>query len=199
MLQSVTASITEIFLKKNIVQENDKEVFKYGFELMLVTFITVISIIGIAVVFKCFLEVIIFIGFFAVLRRNAGGWHASTYIKCFFMSVSTCFGSVYIAKFMTGNSLYLIILGGISFYCVFRYAPVESKNKPLNNDQKERLKFKSRVILIIEILIILVIYYFNNEFYNVFYNIGIIAVFMASVSLLPIFNLKRGNTNEEND
>ena len=79
----------------------------------------------------------------------------------------------------------------ISGLLVFILAPIDSKNKRLEATQRKRLRFESRVVIIIEILIILMLITLKSG--QIIINSAIAGVLVESILLLPIFNRDSSN------
>lgn len=68
------------YLVKNGLIEQDKmAIYKYGYEI-LISNISVALIVR--AIFSEFIESIIFLMVFAIMRKYCGGYHANTYLKC---------------------------------------------------------------------------------------------------------------------
>lgn len=82
MLYSISSIITKYFFKKNIITNSDQEVFTYGCQLIISSFCSISSIL----LLSFFINItygILFLLFFFPIRLFCGGFHASSYIKCF--------------------------------------------------------------------------------------------------------------------
>ncbi|MDP4176876.1 MAG: accessory gene regulator B family protein [Bacillota bacterium] len=97
---------------------------------------------------------IISLVFFCPLRLFLGGYHADTYLRCFFMSFIIFLISILTGKFLAINIIATIILQTISLILVIVFAPVDNVNKPIKSIQRRnKLKFYS--VIITSILIVL--------------------------------------------
>lgn len=92
MLYSISSIITKYFFKKNIITNSDQEVFTYGCQLIISSFCSISSIL----LLSFFINItygILFLLFFFPIRLFCGGFHASSYIKCFL-----CTNTIFIRK-----------------------------------------------------------------------------------------------------
>lgn len=96
----------------------------------------------------------------AVLRRRAGGAHASSPMICNIISVVTCFGiglvSRYILLNFEENTLLSaeIVVYLTCIYIVFARAPLDSPNKPITTPGKRKtLKGASLIIVAVYLII----------------------------------------------
>lgn len=91
-------------------------------------------------------EIAVFMATYIPLRSFAGGYHAKTPIRCYIFSVilliivSSCMKYIFIAEWV-----YYAILATAALV-VLILAPVEDKNKPL--DETEHKVYKRRTMLI---------------------------------------------------
>ena len=79
---NLSTKITAFLIEQNIVSTKNKEVYEYGFDLLIADFInfSIILLIGTLCckLWKTILYLIIFVG----LRSVCGGYHAKTHLKC---------------------------------------------------------------------------------------------------------------------
>lgn len=86
MLKKLSLKSTNILIKKEIIKSTQKDIYIYGFSLFYSTIITGFSIIFIGFLFNTFTFGLIFIGYFVLPRFLVGGYHATSYCKCFIIS-----------------------------------------------------------------------------------------------------------------
>ena len=73
-------------IAKNIIEEEMFDVYQYGFEIMISSAITMLSIMIIACIMDSPLIGILYFIISIPLKVTAGGYHAPTYGKCFLIS-----------------------------------------------------------------------------------------------------------------
>ena len=83
MIHKIAGKITDYYIKKQTLAEDDREMYVYCFELLVATVfnVTVMAIIGIAT--KLYLETLLFLVGFMTMRGITGGYHADTHLQCF--------------------------------------------------------------------------------------------------------------------
>ena len=99
MLYNISSMITKYFFKKNIITNSDQEVFIYGCQLIISSFCSISSIL----LLSFFINItygILFLLFFFPIRLFCGGFHASSYIKCFL-----CTNTIFIMTLFCSLSL----------------------------------------------------------------------------------------------
>ena len=186
----ISKKITNFAINKDIISMCDKDVFQYGLILIIEIIVDFIGYVLIGLAFNCLLEMAVFLSVFAILRANAGGYHAKSAISCFVTSVTFCLLSIYLTKVYPSNNLIFCIIGLISFIIIYLYAPVDSKAKRLS-DYRKKICRRSSFITIILLYIILLYFrfIFINEQY--FTSISMLAILVQCLSMLPILNTKK--------
>lgn len=151
MISSLSSIITEALYKSQVIAEEDKELYIYGFFVLLSKglFFLVSAIFG--WMFGILWESIVFYIMFSTLRCYAGGFHASK------ESVCTCCTTI--ALFLASLSIWilskvesvmiplcvLVLCGAV----VYLLSPLDSEDKPLTSDDFREYRRKSRMIVII--------------------------------------------------
>ena len=146
-MTKITNWITEKMISNNTICEDDGEVYVYCIRCVLETAFIWITMLFIGVVTKRIFEALFFNIYFFSIRSQAGGFHAKTYAKCYFLSVATYSLVLYL-------SICLCEANGILQYSaasvvVLLLAPVDSANKPIEKS-REILR---NVKLLIEIIL----------------------------------------------
>ncbi len=180
-------------MKKDIIKEDDIEVYNYGFEIIISSLLIFFGMMILGFVFNCLIEVIIFMVFFCLLRIQAGGYHAKTHLQCFSFFALSCLIAVLMSRLLLGydkNYIIMILILIESCIIIMSYAPVDTINKPLHDSEKDKFKSKSIVTVVIQTSIILIMsgLYSGLEMY---YMVAAIAVLIESVTVLPIINKRR--------
>ncbi len=147
------------------LDEDNKEVLIYGAFCLLQTILCLSSIIIFGYIFNVLLESLLVAISASTLRKYSGGVHSASPNRCLIISIliSVGFSLIIISttKYLTSSFCILLVFIGIvySYYFLYKYAPVDSAAKPINNiNKRKELKFKSLICLsIMTILIILLI------------------------------------------
>lgn len=177
-MKRLTNAITNAIQRENTeLTELQIKTIKYGIECLLGE---ISKIIIYAILFSVFSVVdhfFIAALFFCVLRILAGGYHAETYWRCFFVTLFTfvviiVFGT----KFMFSVSLkvYMII---ISMVLAAVFAPADHPNKPIiSKSRRLRLKY----ISVIAMGIMGAISFLLPTFYS---GTAVIAIFTEAITI----------------
>lgn len=157
MLPKFALDITHFLVHQKVINEEDVRVYAYGMELVLSTAINIVIILMIALLFNCYIEILLFLAPFFIFRQLIGGYHAETHFKCsllmIFMLLSYMALLNYIKLF---SSTYLVIfLVSVSFLLNHFLAPAEHPNKPLSSDDILRLRREANTAFLIFLCIII--------------------------------------------
>lgn len=101
--------------------------------------LNLISTIVIGVIVGKVFESIAFLVFYIPLRSYAGGYHASTPWRCYFISIVIIMEMLLFIGYVDLSIIYIILLL-VGMVVCFAFAPVEDKNKPLDRDEISVLK-----------------------------------------------------------
>lgn len=150
------ATMDFLYRNEENMDEEQAEIVRYGLELFFlkVSFFAATIIIGILM--GSFWESIIFTALLSGIRTMAGGFHANTRMQCFIMSMLTFACVLMILKLVAVYNVILIpltVLAVISSIIIWKFAPLDTENKPLEDDEIAIFRKKARIMLVIEIFI----------------------------------------------
>ena len=148
-MTKITNWITEKMISNNTICDDEREVYVYCINCVLETVFMWITMLFIGIVTKRIYEALLFNVYFFIIRSKAGGFHAKTFARCYFLSVATYSLVLYL-------SICLCESNGILQYSaasvvVLLLAPVDSANKPIEKSREilRNVKFKIATISII--------------------------------------------------
>ena len=87
MLEQITHKIVNHQIEKGILQESDRNIYQYGYQMLIEFGINILASIVIAILFQAFEIVIVFTIAYLVMRGYAGGYHAKTILGCLILSL----------------------------------------------------------------------------------------------------------------
>lgn len=193
MIYEFSGMISNKLVDKQIINEDDTDVYTYGFEIVISSLLILLGIISLGTIFHCLLKVIVFMVFFCSLRIQAGGYHAKTHLKCFSYFTLSCFLAILVTQILLDydkNYIVIILILIESCIIVVTYAPVDTINKPLSNSEKVNYKRNSVITVIIQSIIILTLSTLVSSLQS-YCMVAAIAIFIESVTLLPLINKQR--------
>lgn len=196
--------ISEILEEGNIIKREEMQQCQYGLDVFISSMLVVLTIVLLSVIIGNVTYAVLFFLMFIPLRIFAGGYHASTKLRCYFISLAV-YVLYTLVVFYTPTNAYIpmcTVCTLISVTVVFRYAPIIHKNKNVNNLEVKTFKRISRTICCIETALILILVCLLKKEYTVYplaLALGQMAeVISVIVAVLQNKVLKKGGyTNEK--
>lgn len=135
----------------HIIEHDDRELYVYGFNQGLNILLNLITTLIVGLLFHNVLELAIFIAAYIPLRSFAGGYHAKTPVRCYIFSIIMILMFSLVMKHVHFTILICSIVIVVSSAVILCIAPVEDKNKPLDEREQNVYRKKSLIILAVEI------------------------------------------------
>jgi accessory gene regulator B len=145
-MERISKKLTNWLIAKNVITTEQEEVYEYGVFQMLTNMLDTISMLVVAVFFQKILAVCCYILCFSMLRKYAGGYHAKSVMGCYIMTVGSTFLMLTVISFYRMPMAVIIAVWLISGIIVLLFAPVQNRNKKL--DEVEHLVYRRRTIII---------------------------------------------------
>lgn len=155
MISRLAIIITEALCKAQAIEEIDRELYGYGFFVLLSQglFLLMSTLFGFLLGTPW--ESIIFYFMFSTLRCYAGGFHASKERDCTrytTLALLLASGSIRILSNAESSVLSFAMLA-VSYAVVYLLSPLDSENKPLSVGDFKEYRKKSRTIGIVIVFI----------------------------------------------
>jgi accessory gene regulator B len=153
-----TNYLVEKMIDKNIVLKEERDLYLYGLTEggTILNNILITMIIG--VVFGNIINTSFFLISYIPLRSFAGGYHASSPKRCFIYSLFLIgLIEVYFSYIHESFHTYMLILGGIALWVIYKKSPVQSPNKPLSELEIHNYKKIVNILIGIEIIFVLLV------------------------------------------
>lgn len=163
MISRVSSNITNLLIKKAIICSDSKELYDYGFFILLSQILYFIIAVIFGIAFSVFLQSIIFYIAFQFIRKYAGGYHASTEVRCEIMStlsILVCIVMIWLSK-SYNFTLLLFCISLVTAMIIAVLCPLDTPEKPLSNKEIKYFRKISWLILFIVTALIAVSYIFN--------------------------------------
>lgn len=195
MIERLAKSTARFFVSQGIVKSEYEEIYAYGMEILLSTVINGSIILVIAILSDTVLQSLVFFTAFILMRRSAGGYHAKTHIGCMMILVVVHLTFVMLNRILPSEVIPILSYLTIAYSCisVYLFSPVEHSNKPLNSNDRQKLRIKSLIyILSISVIDILMLFFHYNDV-SLCLSCGIIV--STTGMLAEIISLKMENNN----
>lgn len=148
---------TQRLIDEAVIPEADAEIYAYGFDYLFTLTYTYGSLLILATFLGTVPETLLFFLAFFPLRSYAGGYHATTRLRCYLASV------VMIILFnvllvMIPSMCYIslaMFIVGFAWLCLILWAPIVHENHPVTPADKRRFRKYSFVICGVESVLLL--------------------------------------------
>jgi len=180
-MELLSRRFVEFMLENKIIPEQDKEIYRFGFVLMLRIILNVLTLLFIGTCFNMIVESITFLICSLMLRSYSGGFHSDNPVICFLISVLATISMLFVIKSGMWSVQFSCALIVLSIGVILRYAPVEHKNKPL--EEIERKIYRKRLWGIVCVLIfVMFMFIFMNKLFLLYS--GSISFGMTAIMIL---------------
>lgn len=156
-MDKIALSISKTLSESNIIKKEDVAVYKYGILLCLTTVLEIGIILILSLFIGNFIKTIVFLLAFLPIRVYAGGFHADTKLRCFFvlLGVYTLFT---ILSMNSDHAIYqymMILIPISNIICVYLWSPLIHVNKNSSENEKKKFRNISLFLSTIEGMIVL--------------------------------------------
>ena len=183
MIAKFAKKINEILIQKGIVQKEDAELYRYGIENGIVVAGNLLASGIFGIVTGRPGLVLVFLLFYASLRSFSGGSHCKSRIGCFLISMAILSIPVYTHEFVMNNvpATVILMIGIAAVVVILILSPVESINKPLDDEEKKYYARVTHCIVALQVCVLIILFCLGvkDYFYAGYSSIVLVAVFMV--------------------
>lgn len=192
LIAEFSERLSSKMVDRGIVPKEDVDLYRYGIENGIVVMGNFLTSVVFGIITGRLGFVLVFLLFCITLRSFSGGIHSKNRLTCFTLSLIVLLIPVYTFSyfFKVVQEPCILIIGILSFFIIWILSPVESENKPLDEVEKKVYKKKSRWMVTVQVLILLLLYLLNLKGY--FYA-GYSSMVMIAISMVfgKIYNKKK--------
>lgn len=193
MFKNLADEAALLLIKQNIVVEEKREAYTYGFELFFEKLFFYGIILIISILTKTLLFSALFIFTYKMLRQYTGGFHCKTAELCLVVSVLIYSTMVLLYMLNMDAIKFALAIGAlISTIVIFVFSPRESKNRPLESEEKK--KYRTVSVLIAAIAMIIVAFSYILDISFLFYSAS---CSLTADAVLIILSLRRCKNEED--
>ncbi len=145
--------LTDFLEKEEIISDEEKEIVQFGLESLGGNLLGIILTLVVGVCFQQVREALLLWFLLFPLRKNAGGFHAKTKVRCFLSSTVTIIVSMVCIQQIRWTETENILITVISAVVIWIMAPVENGNKRLDSVEYRVYRQRTRKILLLEVLL----------------------------------------------
>lgn len=168
----------------NLSHSDCIDIIAYSLEAIYGEVIKLILALVISILGGFFLESLMVIIGFCMLRTVAGGFHMKTLWRCAVITIPIIITPAFISLYIDLNIYILVGIILISLLLGYLYAPVGSEEKPIDSDEKKYKYKKKSMIYIVAFSVISICIYLLE--YNTLAFSLILGVFVECFTLTPI-------------
>ncbi|WP_164509044.1 accessory gene regulator ArgB-like protein [Clostridium rectalis] len=173
LVERISEKIGCVVAKKLNLDEDNKEVIVYGAFNLIQTTLALLWVIVFGLIFKVLVESLVVTFVIAMFRKRSGGVHASSPIICIIVGAIIAIGFGLIVKYLLYNMsiISIIVISTIvlafAYFMIYKFVPVDSKEKPITNIEiRESLKKSSFNLINIFSLFIIVLIFIGYKYKN---------------------------------
>lgn len=175
----LSAYVTDRIYGDEIISEEEKVLVEFGVRSIINNIVTFLLVVSIScfytdIQYGCLLYFLIFF-----LRKNAGGFHAKTKLRCFMISVGMIVMMCFCVYRIKWPSVVYIILFVFWNGIIFLKAPVGNQSKILDEVEQQVYRKRTRVVLE-DMLFVLALLLRWDEVYKT----GMIAFSIVAIAVL---------------
>lgn len=152
-MQKLAQGTAERLAAQGIIREEDAPIYRYGLEAIYSSLLELLSILALAALIGNFWQTVLFFAAFIPLRLYAGGYHASTRLRCFLTSL-VVYATFTIMLEIVPAAWFVplaFIGGAVSFLIVWLFAPVIHQNHRSGLKHQARFRRISIRICVVEV------------------------------------------------
>lgn len=183
MLQELSLHIADHLIQTHDIDQSEKDIYVFGLETMFMYAASFISTLFLAVLMKQPGECLVFMLLFHPLRSKAGGYHASTPLRCYLLSNSVAALSLMFIKYLSGAAPVVsgVLLFTAAAIVILILAPVEHENKPLDPEERKVYGRRARIVLMTEACFCFLCGWLS---WYIFFWSGAVAVTVEAISMM---------------
>ena len=191
----MSTKIADILCQKGLINESDKEIYAFGYEVIFDNVLKLIAIFLAGVFIHRVTTTVIFLVTFVTIRSHTGGYHAKSKWICSLVSLILWGIVVVTAEYMTGvlktSKVIIFFMVLVSELIIHQYAPVENINKRLTEEKRLRNRRRALVLGIVYGILVLLLTFIAVE-----YSVAMAMTLLEVAILMIIPNEGRINHEE---
>lgn len=139
--RALSQKIVEELCEQDVIDASNVATYVYGYELLISSVISVLIVVLVSIICGDLRYSLSFLLGFVIQRIYIGGYHATSHIRCYFAFSGMFLICILLSKLIEATHVFRIITTALLLSISILFAPVEAKNKPLN--EKKSLKYKT--------------------------------------------------------
>ena len=163
MINKLSKYLTEKLLSNGDIEKDEQDLYVYGLFMLISQLMLFVLSCIFSLIFGCLFEGIIFYIAFQLIRKYAGGYHASTESACEILSTLSVMLCIIVIKLSMKYSfqLPLLIIAFFSAVTIFVLCPLDTAEKPLSDKEYRYFRKISWLILFMLLTLTILSYFFK--------------------------------------
>lgn len=156
--------ITGALVQNGNISKENEGVYQYALKSILILGGNILLSLLIGIYLGMPEYCILFLCALVPLRSDAGGYHAPNMLVCYLLSFASLILTLLWVR--NGHPYQTVIMAIITcpaYLYIFKYAPLESKNRPLRDHEKICVRRRARIIVSMEFLLGLLFLFVNQQ------------------------------------
>lgn len=182
MIADFAEKISNTMVDRGIVQKEDVELYQYGIENSIIVAGNLLASALFGILTGRLGVVLVFLLFYSTLRTYSGGVHCKSKLGCFILSMLILLVPVFSYEWVMEMVTFPVIfaVGVIAIVVILVLSPVESINKPLDDEERKYYKRISHCIVTLQGCVLAFLYCMDiyEYFYAGYSSMVLVAVFM---------------------
>ena len=160
----IEAKVCERLLRDKVIQEEEKEIIQYGLHQGGALFVNICTLMIVCTTMGCVIQGFWFLIYFWPLRIYAGGYHADTEKRCYFLSTLMEIVIFLIAHFFDfTRGMGVILITFTLMVIIFSMTPQDTEIRRLSDKEKIIYKKKVNEILAFHIISFAMMYLIDKK------------------------------------
>lgn len=135
-MNECAGKIVDWLIEKQVVDCSKRKIYEAGCRQLLTLLLDLLGVVLLGVLFHALWESLVLSALFMFLQRYAGSYHARTRLQCYIGSMGMILVNLLVLRVQVPCSIQWIMLLLLLFVIQLQ-APVESRNKRLDDREKE--------------------------------------------------------------
>lgn len=153
-MEFIVGKIINRLVAKKIIRDEEYEIYQFGLEQLLTAAVAIVSAIIIGMLFGKGLQCIVFLLTFMIIRSYAGGYHASTRLRCYFLTMFTILTALLVIKYIECEMFVFWELLVASSVIILMLSPVDTDARKLDAIECIYYRKKAMLIWFVEIVMV---------------------------------------------
>ena len=148
-MEYLSSYLTKRMIDNHIIAADDVEYYCYSIQIILERIVCLFAILTLAVVFRSFVGVFLFLAVFTTIRKRANGFHCNTSLGCFLVSIIVSISTIPISRVINDHCVICVCVVVLSMIVLLIIATFDDPSLYLTAEELIHLKRSSRITVTI--------------------------------------------------